>query len=102
MWAQSWEHLSSLVIPYPNASSMDITAALQKQNYTVLRMFETSDEFYKSLGLEPNDMSYNESLGAVIVKPKDREILCHASAWDFSNKKDFRFVLFVTMFDLFQ
>lgn len=48
-------------------------------------MFEKSDEFFKGLGLPPNDMSYNESRGAVINKPEDRTITCHASAWDFCN-----------------
>jgi peptidyl-dipeptidase A len=48
-------------------------------------MFKMSDKFYTDLGLEINDMSYNESLGAVINKPTDRTITCHASvsgAWE--------------------
>lgn len=92
MWAQSWVNIGGLVKPFPNASPVNITEALQKQNYTVLKMFETSDEFYKSLGLPNNSMSYDVNRGAVIEKPKDRKILCHASAWDFSDKEDFRFV----------
>lgn len=90
MWAQTWGNLFPLVKPYPDASEIDVTSALLEQNYTPLKMFETSDEFYKSLGLESNDMSYDEKRGAIIVKPKDRDILCHASAWDFSNGEDFR------------
>ncbi|KAF5302724.1 hypothetical protein FQR65_LT08466 [Abscondita terminalis] len=90
MWAQSWTNLFSLVKPYPDSSTLNITQGLQNNNYTPLKMFETSNEFYMSLGLESNAMSYDESLGAVIVKPPDRDILCHASAFDFSNGKDFR------------
>lgn len=48
-------------------------------------MFERSDDFFKGLGLPANDMSYNESLGAIINKPENRTITCHASAWDFCN-----------------
>lgn len=51
-------------------------------------MFVESDRFYKDLGLEPNDMSYNPP--AIIEKPTDRVIACHASAWDFSDGADFR------------
>ncbi|KAK5650646.1 hypothetical protein RI129_001675 [Pyrocoelia pectoralis] len=90
MWAQTWTNIFPLIKPYPNATSPDITAALLEKGYTPLRMFETSDQFYKSLGLESNHMSYDVSLGAIIEKPNDREILCHASAWDFSNGKDYR------------
>lgn len=94
MWGQTWVNLFPLLKPFPSASEIDLTSALLEKNYTVLRMFETSDEFYKSLGLESSNMSYDERLGAVIEKPKDREIMCHPSAWDFLNGKDFRFDLY--------
>lgn len=51
-------------------------------------MFEISDKFYKDLGLPANDMSYGEK--AVIEKPDDRIIACHASAWDMCDGADFR------------
>ena len=54
-------------------------------------MFETSDEFYQSLGLPENSMSYDETK-AMIQKPEDgRVVVCHASAWDFCDKQDFRY-----------
>lgn len=90
MWAQTWTNLNNILKIYPNASKLDLTAELVKQNYTVLRMFKTADEFYQSLGLKPMPMCYNTSLGAIIEKPNDTEIVCHASAWDFSDGKDFR------------
>lgn len=51
-------------------------------------MFETSDEFFTSLGLIPMPAAFWED--SVIEKPNDREMVCHASAWDFCNGKDFR------------
>lgn len=90
MWAQSWQNLADLVKPFPNASSLNITGALQDQNYTVLKMFQTSNEFYTSLGLEDNAISYNVSAGALIEKPSDRDVVCHASAWDFCDGQNFR------------
>jgi peptidyl-dipeptidase A len=50
---------------------------------TVEQMFITADKFYKDLGLESNEMSYNETLGAIIHKPTDRVITCHASVRNF-------------------
>lgn len=99
MWAQSWVNLEDLVKPYPEASEVDITGALVANNYTVLKMFDVADEFYTSLGLESNAVSYNTTLGAMIEKPTDgREVLCHASAWDFCDKETFRSVHIIQVF----
>ncbi|CAH1994103.1 unnamed protein product [Acanthoscelides obtectus] len=91
MWAQSWEHLRDILEPFPNAGQMNVDAEMKKQGYTLLEMFKKADEFYQSLGLYSMEMCYNESAGAMIRKPTDgREVLCHASAWDFCDKKTFR------------
>lgn len=58
------------------------------QNYTALRMFRTSEEFFKSLGLKEMPQPFWDK--SMIVKPPGREVVCHASAWDFYNRKDFR------------
>lgn len=51
-------------------------------------MFKTAEQFFKSLNLtEMPELFWNNS---VLEKPKDRDIVCHASAWDFYNQKDFR------------
>lgn len=72
-----------------NLTSTDVTAKLQKLGYTARRMFDTADEFYTSLNLPSNAVSYmNDS--AIIEKPNDRVIQCQASAWDFCDGKDFR------------
>jgi len=88
MWAQSWVNLYERTKPFKDGSLIDITEKL-KSEYTILQMFEESDRFYKDLGLEPNAMSYDETK-AIIRKPEDRTITCHASAWDFSDGEDFR------------
>ena len=88
-WAQTWTSLSSLVRPFPNVAKFDATEALKEQNYTVLKMFETSNEFYRSLGLEDCSVSFDVKAGAMIEKP-DRDVLCHASAFDFCDGHDYR------------
>lgn len=88
MWGQSWINVYDLVEPFPNATSYDVTKALREQRYNALKMFRKSDEFYTSMGLLPSEMSYGPR--AVIEKPRGREIICHGSAWDFCDRKDFR------------
>ncbi|XP_055551685.1 angiotensin-converting enzyme-like [Wyeomyia smithii] len=90
MWAQSWVNLYERTKPFENASDLDITKALVAKNFTIRQLFEISNDFYVGLGLPDNSMSYNESLGAVIEKPTDRVVTCHASAWDFCDRVDFR------------
>ena len=51
-------------------------------------MFEVAEDFFTSLGLIPMpDLFWEKSM---ITRPDDREVVCHASAWDFYNQKDFR------------
>nr|CAD7590024.1 unnamed protein product [Timema genevievae] len=90
MWAQNWVNLFDIMQPYPEGTLVDVTAALIQQNYTVLRMFETSDAFYQSLGLPTNSMSYDETRAMLVRPPDGREVVCHASAWDFCDGADFR------------
>ena len=88
MWAQSWVNIYDLVEPYKGKPSLDVTANMVKQNYTALKMVQLAESFFISIGLEPLPKSfYNLSL---ISKPDDREVICHASAWDFSINKDVR------------
>lgn len=75
MWAQSWVNLYDRIKPFDDGSSIDIQEKLKA--YTVPKMFEESDTFFKNLGLEPNRMSYTGN--SVITKPTDRVITCHAS-----------------------
>ncbi|XP_066442305.1 angiotensin-converting enzyme isoform X2 [Eleutherodactylus coqui] len=88
MWAQSWSNIYELGVPYPNAAQVDATPAMIAQKWTPERMFQESDNFFQSLGLLPMPEEFwNKSM---LVKPTDREVVCHASAWDFYNRKDFR------------
>lgn len=88
MWGQKWE-IADLVMPYRNVTKIDTTAELIRQKYTARRMFETSEEFFTSINLSPMPSSFWEK--SVIEKPNDgREIICHASAWDFGMNDDFR------------
>lgn len=52
-------------------------------------MFKISEEFFTSIGMKPLPDSFWTN--SIIERPTDgRELVCHASAWDFCNGKDFR------------
>ena len=66
----------------------DAFSCVAHQGYDALRMFELSEEFFVSLGLIPMPELFWED--SMIVRPVDRGVVCHASAWDFLNQVDFR------------
>ena len=76
MWAQEWNNIAELVRPFPQASKVDVDAALKQQKYSVLDMFKIYDEFYKSMGLIPMGVCYNTSAGAMIEKLTDGREYC--------------------------
>ncbi|CAG9827807.1 unnamed protein product [Diabrotica balteata] len=88
MWAQTWNNIASFTLPYPDVVDYDITAEMLKQNFTATKIFEVAESFFKSINLTAMpDLFWQRS---ILEKPKDREIVCHASAWDFYDGKDFR------------
>uniref|UniRef100_A0A3P9MNP1 Angiotensin-converting enzyme n=1 Tax=Oryzias latipes TaxID=8090 RepID=A0A3P9MNP1_ORYLA len=88
MFAQKWNHIYDLMIPFPNKPNLDVTDEMVRQGYNVTHMFRVAEEFFTSLGLMEMPKEFWE--GSMIVKPDDRDVVCHASAWDFYNRKDFR------------
>lgn len=76
MWAQSWVNLYEKIKPFEEASSIDISEGFKKNNYTIYKMFEDSNDFFTGLGLPDNTMSYNEP--SIIEKPDKVTITCHA------------------------
>lgn len=89
MWAQTWQNIFDIVVPYPNAEESDGNVALIKQDYDVMDMVHLADEFYQSMGLSPMTQDFWDN--SIMVKPNDgRGFQCHASAFDIYNGHDFR------------
>ncbi|KAK3930192.1 Angiotensin-converting enzyme [Frankliniella fusca] len=88
MWAQSWKNIADLVVPFPEKRGADVTPEMLRQGYTPVRMFQTAEEFFTSLGLKPMSMEFWRH--SMLERPVDREVVCRASAWDFCNRKDYR------------
>ena len=117
MWQQDWSNLWDLLQPYPGAGSLDITGALQQQyrnDYATelslhpgtqspvqlaeiertaqldvaKQMASRAEDFYVSLGMRKLPDSYWKK--SQFIKPRDRDVVCHASAWDMDMAGDVR------------
>jgi peptidyl-dipeptidase A len=117
MWQQDWSNLWDLLQPYPGAGDLDITAALEKQYQmelsaalarlpagtttspdarfkaqreaqlrTAKAMTERAQDFYTSLGMPKLPDTYWQR--TQFIKPLDRDVVCHASAWDMNMGGD--------------
>jgi peptidyl-dipeptidase A len=80
MWAQQWTGIFDLVAPYPDAARLDVTAALETHDYDPRRMTEAAEGFFTSLGLPQLPDTFWER--SMLSRPRDREVVCHASAWN--------------------
>lgn len=89
MWAQSWDNIYDMVVPFPNKPNLDVTNTMVQKGWNVTHMFRVAEEFFTSMGLSPMPPEFWAE--SMLEKPTDgREVVCHASAWDFFNRKDFR------------
>ena len=88
MWALSWENVYPLVAPPQAAPSYDLTALLKARKYDALQMVRAGEGFFTSLGFEPLPTTFWER--SLFTKPADRDVVCHASAWDVDNDLDLR------------
>ncbi len=117
MWAQQWSNLYPLLAPYPDVGDLDVSAALKARREAALRqqldgletpvpplaraeaeqaadrdiaieMTRIAEDFYTSLGFPALPDSFWQR--SMLVKPRDREVVCHASAWDMDYRGDVR------------
>jgi peptidyl-dipeptidase A len=88
MWAQDWANLYPMLEPYPGEASLDVTAALKAKKIDEIGMVKMGEGFFTSLGLDPLPETFWER--SLFKKPKDREVVCHASAWDVDFNNDLR------------
>jgi len=88
MWAQDWSNIYPLVAPPTADPGYDLTALLRARGLDARGMVRTGEGFFSSLGLEPLPPTFWER--SLFTKPADREVVCHASAWDVDNEQDLR------------
>jgi peptidyl-dipeptidase A len=89
MWAQEWSGVYDIVAPQGlPGPGYNVTRNLVAQKYTPERMMRTGEAFFTSLGFAPLPPTFWER--SMITRPRDREVVCHASAWDIDNVDDLR------------
>jgi peptidyl-dipeptidase A len=89
MWAQEWGNIYDVVAPAGAGDiGYDVTELLKAKNYDPLKMVKGGEGFFSSLGFAPLPETFWQR--SQFVKPQDREVVCHASAWDIDNKDDIR------------
>ncbi|MFK3736778.1 M2 family metallopeptidase [Massilia sp. TN1-12] len=94
MWAQSWDNLYPLLKPANDAKGEDLTALLEERKTTAVEMTRYAEGFYASLGMRKLPETFWER--SLLTKPRDRDVVCHASAWDLDGKDDVRVKMCIT------
>ena len=88
MWAQQWAEIYPLVEPYPGVSDLNVTSALVKQKYDPVKITQSAENFYVSLGFPKLPQTFWER--SLLKQPADRDVQCHASAWNMDGYDDVR------------
>jgi peptidyl-dipeptidase A len=117
MWAQSWENIYPLLEPYPGVGNLDVNSRLAAERQSILaakrnafkgapaaldlaklereadlesakKMVRRAEDFYTSIGFPALPSSFYEK--SMLLRPRDRDALCHASAWPMDMGDDVR------------
>jgi peptidyl-dipeptidase A len=96
-WAQTWGNIYPLLGLPENSSGYDLTQLLRAKNLDAHGMVKYGENFYTSLGFAPLPKTFWER--SLFTKPADREVVCHASAWDIDNKDDIRIKMCIQIKD---
>ena len=94
MWSQSWNNLYPLLKPATGASSFDLSKVLEERKTDAKQMTQYAERFYTSLGMQKLPETFWER--SLLTKPRDRDVVCHASAWPLNEKDDVRIKMCIT------
>jgi peptidyl-dipeptidase A len=88
IWAQDWSNVYDLVSPGRADAGYSLTDILRSRKMSAVDMVKTGERFFTSLGLAPMPSTFWER--SLFVRPQDREVVCHASAWNIDSEEDLR------------
>ncbi len=88
MWSQSWDNVYDLVGPAQDEGGYDLDDLLRTANVDAVEMVRYGERFFTSLGFDPLPPTFWQR--SLFTKPQDREVECHASAWDLDYVADLR------------
>ena len=88
LWQQDWSNIYDVVGPRNQKAAYSLTDILKQKKIDPIEMVRIGERFFTSLGFEPLPKTFYER--SLFVKPQDREVVCHASAWDINSVDDVR------------
>jgi peptidyl-dipeptidase A len=97
-WAQDWGNIFPLMGLPEGSRGYDLTALLKAKHLDAKGMVHYGENFYTSLGFAPLPQTFWQR--SLFTKPADRDVVCHASAWDIDNKDDVRIKMCIQVRDV--
>jgi peptidyl-dipeptidase A len=97
MWSQTWGNVYDLAGPAESDPGYDLTELLVSKGIDALEMVRYGERFFSSLGFEPLPESFWDR--SLFTKPEDRDVVCHASAWDLDFVDDIRIKMCIDVTD---
>jgi peptidyl-dipeptidase A len=94
MWSQTWTNLYPILKPAGVTNNYDLTKVLEERKTDARQMTQYAERFYTSLGMRKLPASFWER--SLLTKPRDRDVVCHASAWPLNEKDDVRIKMCIT------
>jgi peptidyl-dipeptidase A len=88
LWQQDWSNIYALVAPSGQPQAFSLTERLKVRKADALEMVRIGERFFTSLGFDPLPPTFWER--SLFVKPRDRDVVCHASAWNIDSVDDLR------------
>ena len=88
LWQQDWSNIYDIVAPAGERQAFSLTDTLKARKIDAVEMVRIGERFFSSLGFAPLPKTFWER--SLFVKPRDREVVCHASAWDVDSVEDLR------------
>lgn len=88
MWAQEWNNIYDILAPPGGDEGPDLDRLLVEKGYDEIAMVRSAERFFTSLGFEPLPETFWER--SLFLKPEDRAVVCHASAWNIDAEDDLR------------
>ena len=94
LWAQDWSHIYDIVAPAGGQRSVDLTARIRARNLDARGIVRIGEGFFSSLGFDSLPETFWRR--SLFTRPLDREVVCHASAWNVDNRNDLRIKMCIT------
>ena len=88
MWSQTWSNIYDLVKPKEERVTYDLTRLLESKGVDEIEMVRYGERFFSSIGFDPLPETFWER--SLFIKPNDRQVVCHASAWNLDLESDLR------------